>query len=168
MTQLIGAALPVNILEMNEDRLLPEWARLDSLFWIISDDPWDKRGFANGWWPRSSLAIGDPALDYGLLEAVWQDSPELTNGQNSRVTITGVTRDVYGSPLGGCTVKLFKTDDGNYPGTKDTKLDETVSDPSGNYTLTTPYYPDQHYVVVYKAGAPDVFGSSPNVLIGSA
>lgn len=74
-------------------------------------------------------------------------------------TITGVTRDSAGAALGGCTVQLFRTID-------DAFRSEVVSDGSGNYVL----YPDvtgPFYVVAYKAGAPDVAGTTVNTLVGT-
>lgn len=71
---------------------------------------------------------------------------------NSR--IIGVSRDANGNPLGNCVVKVFRTSD-------DVLVATTTSDGSGNWTV----YPNQqgnYYFVEYKAGAPDVFGTSPN------
>ena len=72
--------------------------------------------------------------------------------QNAR--IVGVSRDATGVALGSCTVKVFRTAD-------DVLVGSTVSDGSGNWTA----YPNQegpYYYVEYKAGSPDVFGTSPN------
>lgn len=72
--------------------------------------------------------------------------------QNER--IIGVSRDATGAALGGCSVKVFRTAD-------DVLVASTVSDASGNWTA----YPNQqgpYYFVEYKAGSPDVFGTSPN------
>jgi hypothetical protein len=72
--------------------------------------------------------------------------------QNER--IIGVSRDSTGVSLGSCTVKIFRTAD-------DVCVASTVSDGSGNWTA----YPNQegpYYFVEYKAGSPDVFGTSPN------
>lgn len=106
--------------------------------------------------------VGAQGTDFGvgLLQAVWCEEPEFMAGTNSRFAIYGGTVDQYGSPLGGVTVKLFRTSD-------DCKLDQVVSGPTGCYLVSTPYYPDYHYIVEYKAGSPDVFGTSPNNLIAS-
>ena len=72
--------------------------------------------------------------------------------QNNR--IIGISRDSAGAALGNCTVKVFRTSD-------DVLVASTTSDGSGNWTA----YPNQqgpYYFVEYKAGAPDVFGTSPN------
>jgi len=68
--------------------------------------------------------------------------------------IVGVSRDATGVALGNCVVKVFRTAD-------DVLVASTTSDGSGNWTA----YPNQtgpYYFVEYKAGSPDVFGTSPN------
>jgi hypothetical protein len=70
------------------------------------------------------------------------------------IRIIGVSRDAVGAALGVCVVKVFRTSD-------DVLVASTISDGSGNWTA----YPNQvgpYYFVEYKAGAPDVFGTSPN------
>jgi hypothetical protein len=72
--------------------------------------------------------------------------------QNGR--IVGVSRDSTGAALGSCVVKVFTTAD-------DVLVASTTSDGSGNWTA----YPNAqgpYYFVEYKAGSPDVFGTSPN------
>jgi hypothetical protein len=72
--------------------------------------------------------------------------------------IAGVTRDSGGSPIAGVTVDLFLTAD-------DTKVGGTVSDGSGNFSFGATAGP--YYLVAYKAGAPDVAGTSINTLAGT-
>jgi hypothetical protein len=72
--------------------------------------------------------------------------------QNSRMV--GVSRDVTGAPLGGVTIKLFRTADDSLVGT-------TISDGSGNWRFDS-VSGSPFYMVEYKAGATDVFGTSPN------
>jgi hypothetical protein len=71
-------------------------------------------------------------------------------------TIVGATMDSASSPLAGCTVQLFRTVD-------DAFIAETISDGSGNYVLT-PTVSGPFYVVAYKAGSPDVAGTTVNTL----
>lgn len=74
-------------------------------------------------------------------------------GQQS-IRIVGVSRNATGATLGNCVVKVFTTAD-------DVLVASTTSDASGNWTA----YPNQqgpYYFVEYKAGSPDVFGTSPN------
>lgn len=71
-------------------------------------------------------------------------------------TITGVTRDSSGFPLGTCAVRCFRTADDRF-------MAETTSDGSGNFTIfatgTGPFY-----LVAYKAGTTDVAGTTVNTL----
>jgi hypothetical protein len=74
-------------------------------------------------------------------------------------TLTGVTRDSNGNPLGGCTVWLFRTSDKKF-------IAETVSDANGNYTFTvSPGV--QYFVRAHKDGVPNVFGTTDRDLVGS-
>lgn len=128
------------------------------------NDPADFLGsssFRTPWWPCSGVLLGDGGADVAMLPDrpprwgdVWYAS-----GCNGRLAITGITRDSNGSALGACTVKLFRT-------STDELVSRVTSDPTtGEYAITTPYYPDGHYMVVYKAGSPDVFGTTVNTLI---
>ena len=72
-------------------------------------------------------------------------------------TLAGVSRDSTGAPLGLCTVKVFRTAD-------DTKAAQTVSDASGNWSMTL-NLSGPFYLVEYKSGAPDVAGTSVNTLV---
>jgi len=72
------------------------------------------------------------------------------------VYVSGVTRDSTGSALGSVTVQLFRTLD-------DCFLGEAVSDGAGNYTVRAPGT-GPFYLVAYKAGSPDVAGTTVNTL----
>jgi hypothetical protein len=109
------------------------------------------------WWPRGNYLLGSQGTDYGLMDSVWWDQPEIVGGTTSRYGITGVTRDAYGSPVGGVTVKLFLTSD-------DTRVDQAVSDPVGTFLVSSPYLTG-HYLVAYKTGTPDVEGTTVNTLV---
>lgn len=73
-------------------------------------------------------------------------------------TISGVTKDSTGAALGSVTVRLFNTA---------TNLLEqtTTSDASGNYNFVVDKT-QRYYQVDYKAGAPDLAGTSVNTLAG--
>lgn len=141
-------------------RLMPAFV-IDDPFILISLS-WNMfMGFETPWWPRGGQL---DASGNEMLEGQWMINSEIVEpangGTNSRFGIQGVTRDAVGNPLGGCRVKCFRTSD-------DTKTDETVSDANGNFMVSTPFYPDAHYLVQYKATSPDVFGSSLNTLVGA-
>lgn len=74
-------------------------------------------------------------------------------------TISGTTKDSAGAALGNCDVVLFRTQD-------DSKASETQSDASGNYRMDASTAL-QHYAVAYKAGSPDVAGTTVNTLTGT-
>lgn len=71
--------------------------------------------------------------------------------------ITGVTRDSTGATLASCVVQLFST-------VNDRIVNETTSDGSGNYTFIVGGSLT-YYIVAYKAGAPDVAGTTANTLV---
>lgn len=144
-------------------RLWPEWADADTLGMneVPVGQAFYMEGWKNAWWPRGQCL---DASGNEMLESLWYDRPEMSNGMNSRLGITGITYDKFGTPVGGVTCKLFRTTGDLY---KDVKIDETTSNSVGGYVLSTPFFPDQHYIVFYKAGSPDIYGSSPNTLIGS-
>lgn len=72
--------------------------------------------------------------------------------------ITGVTKDSTGAVLDNCTVTLFKTID-NMPSAT------TVSDDNGNYSFSIDGNSQARFAVSYKAGSPDVAGTTVNTLI---
>ena len=73
--------------------------------------------------------------------------------------IVGQTLDQYGNPLPNCIVQGFLT-------TNDVFVGQVTSDNGGYYKLPTPYGTAVlHYLVCYKAGVPDVAGTSVNTLV---
>ncbi len=74
-------------------------------------------------------------------------------------TITGITKDSTGATLAACQVQLFRTVD-------DAFIQEVASDGVGAYVLT-PTVSGPFYIVAYKAGSPDVAGTSVNTLVQS-
>jgi hypothetical protein len=80
-------------------------------------------------------------------------------GVHRNFALEGVTRDTNSAPLGGVVVQLFRTTDEAF-------IEQSTSDVNGNYQLSTPYA-DAHYIVAYKAGSPDVAGTTTNTLTGS-
>jgi hypothetical protein len=75
--------------------------------------------------------------------------------------ISGVTRDSEGTVLGGCDVHLFRTTD-------DVEVGQVVSDSStGAYSFTVGSNAEPYYIVAFKAGSPDVSGTTVNTLHGS-
>lgn len=73
--------------------------------------------------------------------------------------ISGITKDSTGAVLGNCTVQLFYT-------ANDKIADEVTSNASGVYEFRSAAPAVNFYVVAYKAGSPDVAGTTVNTLIG--
>lgn len=105
--------------------------------------------------PGRPNVLGHPALGRLRSGRPFQSLPFHSVGR----TITGTTKDSTGNALAGCTVDLFTTVD-------DVKIATCISDAAGFYafdaTAAGPYY-----LVAYKAGAPDVAGTSVNTLVGA-
>lgn len=103
---------------------------------------------------RSSNRGGSFVVPPGTL--AWRSPPFST----SALWMTGVTRDSAGAVLGSCAVDLFRTE-------SDTKVAATVSDPTtGVYTFQI-LVGGPFYIVAYKAGSPDVMGTTVNTLVGA-
>lgn len=112
------------------------------------------------YWPGTGgLSTDAGGICGDLLNGFWYEQPDIVSGHAFRYAFVGVTRDQFGGPLGGVTMKLFRTVD-------DTLQDTQVSDASGGYILSTPFI-DAHYVVSQKAGPPPVAGATVNTLIPS-
>ncbi len=115
---------------------------------------WD---WTTGWWPRPGVLVGEGGISDVITSAslarIWPNS-----GANGRLGYVGVTRDQYGSAVGSCTVRCFRT--------STSELVSTVtSDPStGAYVATTPYY-EAHFLTVHKATAPDISGASIDTIL---
>lgn len=140
-----------------------EWATNGDLFgakdWdrIPTDDFLMDANWGCEWWPSRSGFVADAAqIDSA---APWWGAPSNRSGCNGRLAFVGYTRNAYGSPLGGVTVRLFRT-------SSDELVAKVVSDANGYYTATSPYL-DAHYMVVHKTATPDVAGASVDTIIPS-
>lgn len=155
MSQLIRLTGPAQWVQANPANIQPTSWRVEA----FTDWDWH---YVSDWWGKlGSQFTGAGGVDDNIFESPYGEMWEPIAGASSRYGVSGITRDIYGSPLGGVTVKIFKTSD-------DSLVSKIVSDANtGAYIVTTPYYPDTHYIVTYKAGTPDVFGTSPNTLIGA-
>lgn len=72
-------------------------------------------------------------------------------------TLSGVTKDSTGAVLSFCRVEIFLTG-------SDTPVMEMASDASGVFSFYNPGS-GPFYIVAYKAGAPDVAGTTVNTLV---
>lgn len=166
MSSLVGAALPAFILRQDDVRNADEYffgnesayfpAKMLDLCPASENEA---VGFATAWWPAGSNLMGglDGVPENTLLgsPARWTD-PWYSLGSNGRLGFVGYTRDQYGSPLAGCTVRCFRTSSNELTA-------QVVSDGNGFYQATTPYA-DGHYLVIHKTGSPEVAGASISTL----
>lgn len=73
-------------------------------------------------------------------------------------TLTGVTRDSRGRPLGNVVVEVYDTGNESF-------LGDTTADSDGNYTVTLSSSTSACFAVGYLAGSPDVAGTTLNNLV---
>lgn len=158
MSGFIGAAQPQNVIVVDDQRTaeLSEGTfdfGLDYPALSPSVDPLALASYVTPWWPAGCPDFG-ATLGVLFAESHWEPYP--VSGSNGRYAIVGYTRDAYGSPVAGVTVKLFRT--------LDDSLQTTVtSDGNGRYVATSAYA-DAHYAVVRKAGPPDLCGCTLDTL----
>lgn len=126
---------------------------------IVTDvnDPW---GDAN-LWPRPRFMGGEMGM--GVLRAdagtcAQHDAPAQTFGGQSMKKLTGTTRDSAGSPLGNAVVAIYLT-------AGDVWLRDCTSDLAGYYEAFSQFSGQNHYLLAYKAGAPDVAGTTVTTLV---
>lgn len=105
--------------------------------------------------PASFIGAGGP---YGPLSF---NNGSSNDDQFARpYTISGITKDSFGNPLGSCAVQLFRTEDSIL-------VNSTISDlTTGGYVMAA--NPNiQHFAVAYIAGPNDQFGTTENTLLGT-
>jgi hypothetical protein len=121
-------------------------------------------------WPATSFAgvNNNPAVDNTAFVPRAEFARDVkASGTHPQKVITGVCRDVTAAPLSGATVKAFRTS-ADATNALPADLQEgvpAVSAADGAYTVTVPNT-DPHYLVSYKAGTPDVAGTTTNTLVG--
>ena len=163
MSQFIGAAEPNAILSWKDLRLVPSYQVIrrerDHIVdrYAATEYP---GGYTNAFWPGGAGLQGDSATDVAIMQAIWRGPiTRFGWGAASRVGFNGVARDQYGAPLAGVTCSLFRVSDRQW-------IQDTVSRSGGTFTLVSWYSPDTHFIVFYKAGSPNVFGTSDQNLVG--
>lgn len=118
-------------------------------------------------WPNSRMMggdntaatylVGQDANSFNRFEGAMNQAD--SNGNQSTLKIKGITRDSSGNPLGYVTVQVFRTSD-------DLFVSQMTSDAGGYFEAPTPYPSTNHYLVCYKAGSPNVGGTSVDTLQG--
>lgn len=104
----------------------------------------DFRGAQSAW----------PALPKGVVGSVVYRSPV---GGYANWQIVGVTRNSSGVALASCVIDLFETG-------SDLVKARTVSGVDGSFTISNPGT-GPFYLVAYKAGSPDVAGTTANTIM---
>jgi hypothetical protein len=110
--------------------------------------------YESPWWPNKIPFLNNDGLDDFLFAAEEEWLGYIVSGTNGRLSIRGVSRDQYGSPLGGCTIRLFLTSTGEMVST-------VTSDANGAYIITSPYSAS-HFLTVH---APGVGGASIDSIV---
>lgn len=144
------------LLQQSDDRAVSKHFQWDYAGTRSHLDPW-----ADGMlWPRPRLLgvapdglFGTDQQNSGRYES---DAFDFCGGAQIK-KIIGFTLDANGDPLGSCIIQGFLT-------VNDLYIGQTISDTAGYYELPTPYT-GTHYIVAYKAGSPDVAGTSVNTLV---
>lgn len=160
MSNLIGASSPQNVLAGDDTDLNMQMYRVDVELTDLMT------GYATPWWPGVGWMNSSDAGDQGIGPLGWGhwfEQPEITRGSLRRFAVTGTARDVTGAAAAGAIVHLFRTSD-------DAEVDVQTADAYGYFFVTSPYFPDAHYIVAYKAGGglvPDIMGTSVNTLVGA-
>lgn len=112
--------------------------------------------------PNSIVAKGASARSQSGILNFYQ-----TPRSNKPFIISGITKDSTGAVLGSCVVDIFSTKGGGYS-SDDAFLGTATSDAStGAYSVTVASNGWRVYVVAYKAGSPDVAGTSVNTLLAT-
>lgn len=164
----LGAAQNVNILaRVRQEHGDEEFFDNEDMFPVpvlLSFD-WNAiaevNGFMSPWWPTRGYLLGGWGFEGDNLVELSAKHSDMWRsfGSNGRLGFVGITRDAYGSPLGGCTVRCFRNSTNEL-------VSAVTSDANGFYIATTPYN-DAHYLVVHKTGSPNVAGASVNTITPS-
>lgn len=154
MSSFVGnGALTPNIHAATDYRHASEFyfGNSDLFLKVLHDPTWlddaGTMGWAGAWWPRGNAIIGGEGggldtCDFLSKPPEWGDM-WIKSGANGRFAWVGITRDQYGSPLGGCTVRMYRT-------STEEQVCKVTSDPNtGLYYATSPYN-DAHFIVVHN------------------
>lgn len=115
---------------------------------------------AGGWTPRTGRGTHLPLGGWTPIGHDGNAGPFRSRSFSTyTATVSGVTKDSTGAALASVTVQLFRTVDDAYIG-------ETTSNGSGVYSIAS-VVSGPFYIVAYKAGAPDVAGTTVNTLVGT-
>lgn len=112
-------------------------------------------------WPPSRMLSGDPSVPMsGFVQDQndrWSPYQRAARGNGTLKFIMGKCVDNAGTPVPNAIVQGFRTSNDQF-------LRETPADAFGNYEVGSEYLGENHYLVAYKAGSPDIFGTTVNTL----
>jgi hypothetical protein len=164
MSNLIGGALPTTILQMKDRRIQQNYQIIRRMRDRINERhsvTAQPGGWSTDYWPGRVGFQGDQGTDYGIMDATWgRQMARIAQGCASRVGFIGISFDQFGTPLAGVTCSLFRTS------TREWIMD-VISGSNGSFLLQSWYSPDTHFIVFNKSGAPDVFGTTKQTLVGA-
>ena len=169
MTQFVGAAIQVMPVLTWDDKRNQDEAYSDNedivptpvLYSYDWNSTIEAIGFVSPWWPNRGPLLGgwgDGGTDAMFLDIAAKHTDMWRSfGSNGRLAFVGYTRDAYGSALGDCTVRLFRT-------STDELVSKVQSNANGFYQATSPYL-EAHYMTVHKTGTPSVAGASVDTIV---
>lgn len=114
-----------------------------------------RRTHQSDFWPGRGGMLGES--EPLLIAPPDHSLRELATGGNTSLGFSGITRDLNNAPLGGVTVRLFRTVDSAL-------IASVVSAEDGYYAISTPYQGEDHFIVCHKSGAQEVAGASVSTL----
>lgn len=117
--------------------------------WTLWSKPQQMSGDGSGGYSQ----MGQDASNSGR----WSPCQRAARGGNTLQFIMGICKDANGNTVSGAVVQGFLT-------ATDTFVRETACDSYGNYELGTEYPATNHYLVAYRAGSPDIAGTTVNTL----
>lgn len=122
----------------------------------------DTQAWTSLWPSRSSMQSGDSTVPLASLDASNKWSEWTVNGWGNlgQKLIIGICVDATGNVVTGATIEGFVT-------ANNVLVNVTSTDGLGNYQLGTVYPGVAHYLVAYRAGSPDISGTTVNTLQGT-
>jgi hypothetical protein len=125
-------------------------------------DAWTTRG---GLWPSRSGFCGDPATgeivistqDLGFSNGSFEPWRANAGGSQNLKFVMGQCLDSDSNPIASAIVEVFLSSDSSWQR-------ETIADENGYYEAGTDKTGAAHYLVAYKAGSPDIAGTTVNTL----
>lgn len=139
-------------------------SRRDMSYWRRGDSQFGSRCKYVTIWPASGFMSGDRSAGFCMFGQDmaecdwWSPLQRVARGNGATKFIRGVCKDSGGNTVSGAIVQGFLTATDAYVG-------ETACDSYGNYELGTPYPGAAHYLVAYRAGSPDISGTTVNTLL---